>query len=165
MDLEEPQRSVQRSWPRLEIFQGVAVAVGDNLIGQDVCWKSQEYPWCLAIKLLETWCRLRDPRRLLQIFGWGSFRSGLILELELRAVAAVRYYWPGTDVCWKYLVGVHVGWGIWFRIDVSWGHQCPLLESQGGHALWIYRESVDGIDNVFVSKYVWYPLSLSKGMP
>ena len=31
MDPEKPQRSVQRPWPWLKIFQGVAVAVEDRL--------------------------------------------------------------------------------------------------------------------------------------
>ena len=49
-----------------------------------------------------------DPRRLLHIFGRGSRRLGLIAAPEQRAAAVETYYWNGTNICFIYLVGVHV---------------------------------------------------------
>ena len=34
---------------------------------------------------------------------------------DRRAAAAGRDYWIGTDVCWRYLVGVHVVLGYFGR--------------------------------------------------
>ena len=41
---------------------------------------------------------------------------------------------------------------IWVRINVSWGRRCSLSESRGGHALWLRRDPVDGIDDLVVAR-------------
>ena len=46
---------------------------------------------------------------MLQIFGRVLRRLGLITALRQRAAAMEKDYWHGTDICCRYLVGVHVG--------------------------------------------------------
>ena len=41
------------------------------------------------------------------MFGRGSRRLGLITAPGQRAAEDVKDYWPGTDFCCIYLVGVH----------------------------------------------------------
>ena len=71
--------------------------------------------------MIETRRRLREPQRLLQIFGRVLCRLGLIVDLGQRAAAAGEDHWPGTDICYIYLVGVHVGLGYlgWYQRQLS----------------------------------------------
>ena len=56
-----------------------------------------------------------------------------------------RYSWPRAKICCRFLVGVHVGF-------LYLGQDQPQLESRGGHALWIRRDPVDGVDGVVVAR-------------
>ena len=146
--LKGPQRRFWNPWCLLVIFQGTTVSVVDNSIGRGVCWKIWEKPWCLATKVLDTWRRLRDPRWVLQIFGRGSRRLWLMTSPDQRAAAVERYYWLGTDFCWRYMVGSMSVWDIWVGIDVSWRRWCHQLDSWGGHAFWLRMEPVDNVGDV-----------------
>ena len=70
-----------------------------------------------------------EPRRLLNIFGWGSDRVGPITALEQNmrrregtinpGSTPVDDILPKTDICWGSLVGAGVGSGYLDGIDVS----------------------------------------------
>ena len=66
----------------------------------------------------------------------------------------VEDIWPGS-------ISVR---DIWISIDVSSGRQCYQSKYWVGHDLWICREPVRRCRDIAVARYVWYPLSLRKGM-
>ena len=120
---EKLQRWFQKPWHILKIFRGAAASVGDNPGGRGICWKSQVGYRRLATKVLDSWRIFREPQQVLHIFGRVPRQLVLIAVQRQRAVAAGKDYWPRTDVCCRYLVGVYVG-----LVYLGW-YRCQLRTS------------------------------------
>ena len=105
----------------------------------------QEEHWLLTSEVLINWWRLWDIWRLLKIFVWRLhwFRLTTTPQRDLRQreetiglrPKSIQYICPDTDVCWRRLVGAHVGSGylVWdrrqLRMLMLWSisHHCTYL--------------------------------------
>ena len=131
--------SEPRCW--LEIMWEIGVSVG-KLGGSLGFWRKR----CLIPD--RNWGRPNVRCRYLvgAHIGWDLLQrwSGELRQQEENIVpkpTSVGYIWSRFILVWD----------VWVTIDFSWGRWCYLSKSWGEYSLWLSRESVDGIDNVFLA--------------